>query len=320
MTFFGFRKVSAFICLFGVLCSCGGPQQFSEPLPDTVDFNFHVRPILVQNCYLCHGPDPSGRKAELRLDIFEGATAELKDGGYAIVPGKPSKSQLVHRINHKDDDQVMPPPETNHKLSEREKALLEKWIDQGAKWKDHWAFLKPEISDPNAAALSIDAFIDARIQEKGLVKSPLANKNALIRRLSYILTGLPPSPDALQNFMANTSENAYENLVDQYLNSPAYGERWARHWMDLIRYAETKGHEFDYTITGAWKYRDYLIRAFNDDIPYNQLVREHLAGDLLNHPRYNSETGKIESHLGTAFYAMGEGTHSPVDIQKDESR
>ncbi len=319
MTFFGFRKVSVFICLFGVLCSCGGPQQFLEPLPDTVDFNFHVRPILVQNCYLCHGPDSSGRKAELRLDIFEGATAELEDGGYAIVPGKPSKSQLVHRINHKDDDQVMPPPETNHKLSEREKALLEKWIDQGAEWKDHWAFLKPEISDPNAAALNIDAYIDARIEEKGLVKSPLANKNALIRRLSYILTGLPPSPNAIQNFIADTSENAYENLVDHYLNSPAYGERWARHWMDLIRYAETKGHEFDYEITGAWKYRDYLIRAFNDDIPYNQLVKEHLAGDLLDLPRYNEKTGTLESHLGTAFYAMGEGTHSPVDIQKDEA-
>lgn len=299
--------------------SCGDSQRFSEPLPKTVDFNFHVRPILVQNCYLCHGPDPSSRKAELRLDTYEGAMGELKDGGYAIVPGRPSKSKLIYRINHKEEDQKMPPPETNHELTEREKALLEKWIDQGAEWKKHWAFIPPVDSNIKSENNIIDALVDKRLLEKDLVKVSEANKNSLIRRVSYLLTGRPPSTKEIQEFLTDDSEDAYEKLVDQYLNSSTFGERWARHWMDLVRYAETKGHEFDYAITGAWKYRDYLISAFNDDVPYDQLVKEHLAGDLLKTPRYHKETGISESQLGTVFYTMGEGTHSPVDIKQDEA-
>jgi hypothetical protein len=317
--FFSRIKVAVLICsLSGITISCDRSQQFSEPLPKVVDFNFHVKPILVQNCYLCHGPDPSSRKAELRLDTYEGATAALKEGGHAIVPGKTSKSNLVQRIYNEDPSQIMPPPETNLKLTEREKALLNKWIDQGAEWKEHWSFITPEtkivLSDPKA----IDFLIDKRLNEKGLEKVPLANKNSLIRRVSYLLTGLPPKPDEVQEFIGDTSSVAYEKLVDRYLNSPAYGERWARHWMDLVRYAETKGHEFDYTITGAWKYRDYLIRAFNEDVPYDQILKEHIAGDLLENARENKETGISESRLGTTFYVMGEGTHSPVDVRQDE--
>lgn len=308
------------ICLsYGLLFSCDRTPEFSEPLPETVDFNFHVRPILVQNCYLCHGPDPSGRKADLRLDTYEGATAELKDGGSAIVPGKPSKSQLIYRITHEEEDQVMPPPETNHKLTEREKALLEKWIDQGAEWKAHWAFIKPEPASGQTGANTIDSLIEDPLMQKELQKTPMANRNTLIRRVSYLLTGLPPSPEAVESFVYNRADDAYEKMVDSYLNSPAYGERWARHWMDLVRYAETKGHEFDYPITGAWKYRDYLIRAFNSDVPYDQLLREHIAGDLLADIRYDAATGVSESQLGTAFYAMTEGTHSPVDVRQDEA-
>ncbi len=304
----------------GVLgISCDRTEKFSEPLPKVVDFNFHVKPILVQNCYLCHGPDPSSRKAELRLDTYEGAIAALKEGGHAIVPGKTSKSELVKRIYDEDPGKIMPPPETNLKLTEREKALLDKWIDQGAQWKEHWSFIKPEtkmdMEDPNA----IDLLIDRQLEGKGLEKVPMANKNSLIRRVSYLLTGLPPTPKEVQEFVSDSSTVAYNKLVDRYLNSPAYGERWARHWMDLVRYAETKGHEFDYTITGAWKYRDYLIRAFNGDVPYDQLLKEHIAGDLLETVRENKETGVSESRLGTAFYVMGEGTHSPVDVRQDEA-
>ncbi|WP_273565307.1 PSD1 and planctomycete cytochrome C domain-containing protein [Maribacter halichondriae] len=299
--------------------SCGNDHNFSEPLPETVDFNFHVRPILVQNCYLCHGPDPSGRKAELRLDIYEGATAALKEGGHAIVPGKPSKSQLIYRIYHEEEDQVMPPPESNYKLTEREKALLEKWVDQGAEWKAHWAFIKPETSISATNTNAIDSLIDMQLEQKQLAKSPEANKNSLIRRVSYLLTGLPPSPSDVQYFISDDSPEAYEKMVDGYLNSSAYGERWARHWMDLVRYAETKGHEFDYEIVGAWHYRDYLIRAFNEDVPYDELVKEHIAGDLLDSMRYNDELGIAESQLGTAFFTMAEGTHSPVDLKKDEA-
>ena len=314
-----FKNIVFSTVFLTVLSSCGDGKDFSEPLPDTVDFNFHIRPILVQNCYLCHGPDPSGRKADLRLDTYEGATAELKEGGHAIVPGKPSKSQLIYRIYHGEDDQIMPPPESNYKLTEREKALLEKWIDQGAEWKDHWAFIKPESSIPTSSARSIDSLIDIQLEQKQLAKSPEADKNSLVRRVSYLLTGLPPTPSEIESFITDESSEAYEKMVDGYLNSSAYGERWARHWMDLVRYAETKGHEFDYEIVGAWRYRDYLIRAFNEDVPYNQLVKEHLAGDLLDSVRYNSKSGTAESPLGTAFFAMAEGTHSPVDIKKDEA-
>ena len=306
-------------CFLLILSSCGDNSHFVEPLPDTVDFNFHVRPILVQNCYLCHGPDPSGRKADLRFDTYEGATAALKDGGHAIVPKKPSKSQLIYRIYHEEKDQVMPPPESNYKLTEREKALLEKWIDQGAEWKEHWAFIQPETTIPLSSANAIDSLINLKLDQKQLIKTPQADKNSLIRRVSYLLTGLPPTPKEVKNFVEDKSSDAYEKMVDHYLSSSAYGERWARHWMDLVRYAETKGHEFDYSIVGAWRYRDYLIRALNDDIPYNQLVKEHLAGDLLDSVRYNPKSGIAESQLGTAFFAMAEGTHSPVDIKKDEA-
>ena len=302
-----------------VFSSCGDSGNYSEPLPDVVDFNFHIRPILVQNCYLCHGPDPSSRKADLRLDTYEGATALLEDGGHAIVPKKASKSLMVYRINAEEKDVMMPPPESNLKLTARDKALLEKWIKQGAEWKEHWAFIKPELAENKGKTVSIDDFINQSLEQKDLETSPIADKNTLIRRLSYTLTGLPPSPAAIEKFVNDTSEDAYEKLVDSYLNSTAYGERWARHWMDLVRYAETKGHEFDFTITGAWKYRDYLIRAFNNDIPYDQLLKEHLAGDMLKNKRYNKETEIVESTLGTAFYTFGEGSHSPVDVRQQEA-
>ena len=300
------------------LVSCSSKNEYVEVLPDTVDFNFHVRPILVQNCYLCHGPDPSSREAGLRLDTFEGATALLEEGGHAVVPGKPSRSVLIHRITHEDESMVMPPPESNNQLSKRDKAILEKWIKQGAEWKPHWAFIKPKMSESKSSA-SIDEFLDKTIAQNGLKKSEQASKEKLIRRVSYLLTGLPPTLDELENYLNDNSDSSYEKMVDYYLNSTGFGERWARHWMDLTRYAETKGHEFDYEIVGAYQYRDYLIRAFNNDVSYDQILKEHLAGDLINEPRINEETGVKESHLATAFFTMGEGTHSPVDIKQDEA-
>ncbi|MDO5980765.1 PSD1 and planctomycete cytochrome C domain-containing protein [Flavivirga spongiicola] len=320
MNFIKKTKKLWILCIWcSILLSCGNSEASYEPLPRHVDFNFHVRPILVQNCYLCHGPDPSSRKANLRLDTYEGATAALKEGGFAVVPGKPNKSQLINRINHQHEDKIMPPLETNNKLTKREKDLLEKWIEQGAEWKPHWSFIKPALKEDNNNVATIDLFIDKRLEEKSLNKVLIANKSTLIRRVSYLLTGLPPLTKDVENYISDSSENAYEKMVDNYLNSSAYGERWARHWMDLVRYAETKGHEFDYAITGAWKYRDYLIRAFNDDVPYDQLLKEHLAGDLLEKKRYNPESGVLESQIATAFYTLGEGTHSPVDVRQDEA-
>jgi hypothetical protein len=287
-----------------------------------VDFNFDVKPILVQKCYLCHGPDSGSRKAGLRLDTFEGATAALKEGGHAIVPGHPGNSKLIDRINSNDPEHIMPPPETKTELTAREIEVLTRWIEQGAPWKQHWSFIPPQLPDMEdleEGQNEIDFFIDDKIRQAGVQPTSIANKQTLIRRVSYLLTGLPPSTDAISRYLQDTSPDAYERMVDHYLSSPRFGEKWARNWMDVVRYAETKGHEFDYVITGAWQYRDYLIRAFNDDVPYDQLVKEHLAGDLMKSPRRNPQTGINESQIGTMFYVMTEGTHSPVDVRQDEA-
>ncbi len=297
-------------------------EKHKPPIPKMVDFNFDVKPILVQKCYLCHGPDSGSRKAGLRLDTFEGATASLKEGGHAIVPGHPRNSKLIYRINSNDPEQVMPPPETKTELTAREIEVLTRWIEQGAEWKQHWSFIPPQL--PDMAALEkeqneIDFFINDKIKMARLQPSSTANKQTLIRRVSYLLTGLPPSTEAISIYFGDTSPDAYENMVDRYLNSSRFGEKWARNWMDVVRYAETKGHEFDYIITGAWHYRDYLIRAFNNDVPYDQLIKEHLAGDLMKTPRRNPQSGINESQIGTMFYVMTEGTHSPVDVRQDEA-
>jgi hypothetical protein len=311
--------ISALLLFTYGFMGCG--QKFSPPLAEKVDFNYDIRPILVQKCYLCHGPDPSSRKGGLRLDTYEGATALTKDGNKAIDPGHSEKSMLLFRINHKDPDMMMPTPESKLKLTDREIALIKKWIAQGAEWKPYWAFIPPKETQAvkEYSGNPIDYFIEKKLDENNLNASKIADKNTLIRRLSYVLTGLPPTPTAIQKFLDNKADDAYPKLVDQYLQSPQFGERWARHWMDMVRYAETKGHEFDFTISGAWRYRDYLIRAFNNDIPYDQLVREQLAGDLLENPRINPTEKINESQLGTIFYTMAEGTHSPVDIRKDEA-
>lgn len=293
-------------------------------LPKTVDFNYDIRPILSDNCFTCHGPDSSSRKANLRLDTKEAATAVLKSGKAAIVPHQPGKSSLLARIKSTDPGFQMPPPEMNKTLSKREIALLKKWIKQGAEWTDYWAFTppdKPKIPEKIAAQSPpeiIDYLLNQQLKAKGLKAAPPASKTELIRRLSYLLTGLPPSPEEIENFLADTAPNAYEKLVDGYLASPHYGERWARHWMDLVRYGEHMGHEFDFTISGAWRYRDYLIRAFNADVPYDLFVKEHLAGDMIAKPRLHPEEGYNESIIGTAYFFLGEGKHSPVSLKGEE--
>lgn len=308
-----------------LLLSCTDPQEELVDLPDQIDFNYHIRPILSQNCYVCHGPDESSRKGELRLDTREGATARLKNGGSAIVPKNIRKSILVDRITSGDPDFRMPPPEAKKTLSHREIALVKRWIRQGAEWKPHWAFIKPEtpqIPDSLAKRSSsaiIDYLVDKELLARQLLPSEMADKNTLIRRVSYLLTGLPPSSRDLWSFLQDRSADAYEKMVDQYLSSPHFGERWARHWMDLVRYGESMGHEGDFNISSPWQYRDYLIRAFNDDVPYDQLVKEHLAGDMLQNPRYNAAEGFNESLLGTGYFFLGEGKHAPVNIKSEEA-
>ncbi|PHN06009.1 PSD1 and planctomycete cytochrome C domain-containing protein [Flavilitoribacter nigricans] len=310
------RLVFISFCIL-LFAACRSEQE-AAALPREVDFNFHIRPILSNHCFTCHGPDESSRQAGLRLDTYEGATALLESGKQAIVPGHWKRSEAIRRIASEEAEVIMPPPDANNPVSERDLALLKKWIRQGAEWKDYWAFLPPDtaVYDPE---LSIDHFINAQLELQGLEAAPEADKRQLARRLSYLLTGLPPKSDLIEHYVNDDAPDAYEQLVDQLLASPDFGERWARHWMDLVRYAETKGHEFDYPVIGAWRYRDYLIRAFNQDLPYDQLIREHLAGDLLEQQRYDPETGHNESLIGTVFYNMGEGKHSPVDIRKEEA-
>lgn len=292
-------------------------------LPARVDFNFDVKPILVQKCYLCHGPDPGTRKGGLRLDTYEGATALLKSGNYAINRDHPDISELISRIEHKDPDMIMPPPDSKMLLTEKEIAILSKWIKQGAKWKPHWAFIMPDTKAyekaKNSNSNPVDFFINEQLDKNDLDPSDEADKNTLIRRASYLLTGLPPSVQEVKQFTEDGSADAYEKMIDHYLDSKFFGERWARHWMDIVRYAETRGHEFDFAIAGTWRYRDYLIRCFNSDIGYDQMVKEQLAGDLLEQPRRNPATGTNESHLGTVFLAMTEGVQGPVDIRQDEA-
>lgn len=294
-------------------------------LPEKVDFNFHIRPILSQNCFVCHGPDESTRKAGLRLDKFNHAVATLESGHAAIVPGDADGSILINRVTSPDAEQVMPPPASKKSLTPYEVALLERWIDQGAEWKQHWAFISPkypelpgQLNNTETFRL-IDHFINKEIAARELTTAGPADKSQLIRRVAYLLTGLPPGSEDVERFLADTAANAYDRMIDQYLDSPHFGERWARHWMDLVRYGDTMGHEFDYAINGSNHYRDYLIRAFNDDLPYRQLVMEHLAGDMLPAPRYHTQEGFNESVLGTGYFFLGEGKHSPVSTRQEEA-
>ena len=323
---------SVILLLTGVamFTQCSSPTLeehvvYTGELPEEIDFNFHIRPILSNNCYTCHGPDPSSRKAGLRLDNFEGATAKLETGHYAILPHKPHKSKILSRVSSTDPEVMMPPPEAKKTLSAREVALLEKWIEQGAEFKPHWAFIPPTISElPDSLTEApihgaVDYYLAKALEENGLMSAAKADKNKLIRRVAYLLTGLPPTPEAVQKFIADNSADSYEKIVDQYLASPQFGERWARHWMDLIRYGESMGHEGDYNISHPWEYRDYLIRAFNEDVPYDQFVKEHLAGDMLAEKRYHPQSAYEESALATAYYFLGEGKHSPVSVQQEEA-
>lgn len=308
-------RSASFLCLL-LWMSCADSPEITD-LPDVVDFNLHIRPILSNNCYVCHGPDISSREADLRLDLEETAKEKNSSGVRPIVAGNAARSEVYRRIATSDTTLIMPPPFTNKKLSDREVALIEKWIDQGAPWKKHWAFMPPEhVPLPRQVLHPVDAFIDERAEKAGLRMAHKANNTTLARRLSYVLIGLPPAPEALQLDLQDSL--TYEKYVDQLLASPRFGERWARHWMDLARYAEGRGHEFDYPVIGAWHYRDYLIRALNNDVPYDQFILEQLAGDLLTKPRVHDTKGFNESKLGTMFLNLGEGKHSPVDSKDEE--
>ncbi len=318
--------------------SVDGKQSVSAA--DAEYFEKKVRPLLVTRCHECHSAKQ--QKGNLRLDSLAGA---LKGGdtGPAVVAGQPDQSEMIAAINYDPAGYQMPP---TAKLPSEEIETLTEWVRRGAPWPGspstaeglpatgetfdidersrHWAFqplsnpVPPVTKDKGWVRNAIDQFILAQLEEQGLRPADEADRRVLIRRLTYDLTGLPPTPEEIHAFESDPAEDAYERLVDRLLASPRYGERWARHWLDLVRFAETGGHEFDFEIPHAWPYRDYVIRAFNADVPYDQFVTEHIAGDLLENPRRDPETGRIESVVGTAFYWMGQAKHSPVDIRGEE--
>ncbi|MDP6763610.1 MAG: DUF1553 domain-containing protein [Planctomycetota bacterium] len=262
-----------------------------------LDYVREVRPILARNCFACHGLDEGAREADLRLDLREHAVKDL--GGYrAVAPGDSGDSELVLRIT--DEIDPMPPEESGRNLSEEEVAVLRRWIDEGAEYTPHWAFAAPAPTPPPRVARPdwirnpIDAFVLARLEAEGLDPAPVADRYTLIRRLALDLTGLPPTPDEARAFAEDPSPDAYERLVDRLLDSPAYGERWARVWLDLARYADSKGHGSD-PLRTIWRYRDWVIAAFNDNMPYDRFTIEQLAGDLL-------PDATVEQRLATAFH------------------
>lgn len=256
-----------------------------------VDFDRTIRRILSENCFKCHGPDARARKGGkhgMRLDTAEGALADL--GGYAaIVPDHPEKSELVRRITTADPDDKMPPPLSGKKLKPEEIALLKEWIAQGAKYTPHWAYVKParpplpKVSNPAWPKNGIDHFILARLDHEGLKPSPEADRHTLIRRVSLDLTGLPPTPAEVDQFVQDTGPQAFDRLVERLLASSAYGEHWARWWLDQARYADSAGYADDPPRT-IWAYRDYVVRSFNENKPFDQFTLEQIAGDLLPHP------------------------------------
>jgi mono/diheme cytochrome c family protein len=273
-----------------------GSVKADEPKspPAKVDFNRDIRPILSNTCFACHGPDEKERKAGLRLDTREGALE-----GESIVVGKPDESEIIKRILSADPGEVMPPAKTGRKLSTKEVQTLKEWIKQGANYSRHWAYQKPVAAPlPNVgqawAKNPIDRFVFQKLSQEKLAPQAEADRYTLVRRVALDVTGLPPKLSEVEEFLKDTSANAYEKMVDRFLNKPSYGEHWARLWLDLARYADSAGYADDPPRT-IWAYRDYVIRSFNQNKPFDQFTIEQLAGDLLSNP---SE----EQLIATAFH------------------
>jgi mono/diheme cytochrome c family protein len=264
------------------------PLTWADPPQGKVEYARDIQPILSGNCFVCHGPDEKMRKAGLRLDQRAAALKELRSGSRAIVPGDSKNSELIARVFSTDDDR-MPPPKGHAPLKDAQKQLLKRWIDEGADYQPHWAFVVPkhpalpQVKTPGWARNAVDYFVLARLEKEGLAPMPEADRYALARRVALDLTGLPPSVAEVERFVNDPSPDAYEQYVDRVLASPAYGERWALMWLDLARYADTNGYANDNART-IWKYRDWVVDAFNHNMPFDRFTIEQLAGDLLPKP------------------------------------
>ena len=299
-----------------ILVCATGTLTAAEPLPAVIDFNRDIQPILADTCYTCHGPDNNQREAKLRLDQREGLFREAK-GVRPVVAGDLIESELFARITSDDPDEQMPPPNSQRKLSAHQIALIKKWIEQGAKWQGHWAFIAPKrpslpkVKQKKWPRNGIDHFVLARLEREGLQPSAAADRATLLRRVSLDLTGLPPTPGEVSGFLLDKAPDAYEKAVDRLLASPRYGERMAFRWLDAARYSDTSGYQTDGPRT-MWRWRDWVIEAFNDNMRYDRFTIEQLAGDLLPNATLEQRiaTGFNRNHRGNA-----EGGSIPEEFQ-----
>lgn len=292
-------------CVLALVCGLTAAHA-EESVPQSVEFNRDIRPILSDVCYKCHGPDKAKRKADLRFDFESSAKARFKDH-FIIVPGQPTQSELIHRITTDDADDHMPPADSGLRITPRQVELLRRWIEQGAKWQAHWSFIAPTRPElPPVRNLGwvrnpVDHFILARLGHEGLQPSPEADRATLLRRVSLDLTGLPPTPAEVDAFCADTSPQAYERVVDRLLASSSFGERMASRWLDAARYADTSGYQSDGE-RSMWRWRDWVIDAFNRNMPFDRFTIEQLAGDLLPNATRDQQiaTGFNRNHRGNA--------------------
>ena len=323
----------------GVFANISGLASPAETTPQGIEFfETKIRPLFAAHCYECHSAmhkTRGGLLLDSRAGFMKGG-----DSGPVVVPGKPADSLLIKAVRHIDPELKMP---KGGKLADQLIGDLEAWVAMGTPWPvdksggiaikafdlkeraKHWS-LQPVLAPPlpqvkNQAWCKspIDQFLLAKLEAAGLDPAKQADKRTLIRRVTFDLTGLPPTPDEIEAFLKDDSPEAFAKVVDRLLESPHYGERWGRHWLDLVRYAETHGHEYDVDIPYAFRYRDFVIRALNADVPFDQFVLEHIAGDLLPRPRLHPQERFNESILGTGFWFLGEAKHSPVDIRGDQA-
>lgn len=293
--------------LFTTLAATLSTAAAEPPVPAKIEFNRDVRPILSDNCFYCHGPDPKHREADLRLDMREEAVTAK-----ALVPGKASESEVIARILTADEDDLMPPPDSHKKLTQRQKDILKKWIDQGAGYQQHWAYEKPVKAAIPADQNAVDVLVRKRLTEVGLKASPQADARGLIRRLYFDLLGLPPTPQEVAAFENDKSPGAYAALVERILKNPHYGERMAIGWLDVVRFADTIGYHSD-NPRNVWPYRDYVIAAFNANKRFDRFTLEQVAGDLL--PDSNQEA-KVGSAFNRLLLTTEEGGAQPKDYEQ----
>jgi hypothetical protein len=308
------------LCLLCVLCVSAvsflaSAEQGKNPVPDKIDFNRDVRPILSENCFFCHGPDKGKRKADLRLDTKDGLFTAIEGKRTPAMPGHPERSEIYKRITTDDDDDRMPDPKSGKHLTDREIAVLKRWIEQGAQYKGHWAYIAPvratvpEVKDAPNPVNPVDAFLLAKLRERGLSFSKEADRPTLVRRLYLDLLGLPPTPAEVDAFVNDPSPDAYEKLVDRLLANPHFGERMAVYWLDLVRFADTIGYHSD-NPRDITPYRDWVINAFNRNEPFDRFTIDQLAGDLLPNPTVEQ---KVASGYNRLLQTTEEGGAQPKE-------